>query len=53
MEEIFEARKMPKGEAVVAEISGVVRIMQSEKYADMREVRIEHAEMVNDEYVHP
>ena len=53
MEELFEARKMPKGEAVVAEISGVVRIMQSEKYADLREVRIEHAEMVHDEYVLP
>ena len=24
---------------------GVVRILQSEKYADMREIRIEHAEM--------
>jgi DNA-directed RNA polymerase subunit beta' len=53
VEEIFEARKMPKGEAVVAEISGMVHVRQSEKYADMREVRIEHAEMVHDEYVIP
>jgi DNA-directed RNA polymerase subunit beta' len=53
VEEIFEARKMPKGEAVVAEISGMVFIQQSEKYADMREVRIEHAEMVHDEYALP
>ena len=53
VEELFEARKMPKGEAVVAEISGVVRIMQSEKYADMREVHIEHAEMIHDEYALP
>ena len=53
VEEIFEARKMPKGEAVVAEIAGVVRIMQSEKYTDMREVHIEHAEMVHDEYALP
>ncbi len=53
VEELFEARKMPKGEAVVAEISGVVRVMQSEKYADMREVHIEHAEMVHDEYALP
>jgi DNA-directed RNA polymerase subunit beta' len=53
VEELFEARKMPKGEAVVAEISGVVRVMQSEKYADMREVHIEHAEMIHDEYALP
>ncbi len=53
VEEIFEARKMPKGEAVVAEIGGVIHIRQSEKYADMREVRIEHAEMVHDEYIIP
>src|SRR5688572_9270586 len=53
VEEIFEARKTPKGEAVVAEINGVVRILQSEKYADMREVHIEHAEMIHDEYAIP
>ncbi|MBE0669063.1 MAG: DNA-directed RNA polymerase subunit beta' [Anaerolineales bacterium] len=53
VEEIFEARKMPKGEAVVAEIGGVLHIRQSEKYADMREIRIEHAEMVHDEYIIP
>jgi DNA-directed RNA polymerase subunit beta' len=50
VEELFEARKQPKGEAVVAEIGGVVHIMSSEKYPDLREVRIEHAEMVHDEY---
>jgi len=53
VEEIFEARKMPKGEAIVAEIAGVLHVRQSEKYADMREVRIEHAEMVHDEYIIP
>ncbi len=50
MEELFEARKQPKGEAVVAEINGVVHILQSDKYADLREVQIEHTEMVHDEY---
>ncbi len=50
VEELFEARKQPKGEAVVAEIGGVVHIMMSEKYPDLREVQIEHAEMVHDEY---
>ena len=53
VEEIFEARKMPKGEAVVAEISGTVSILLSEKYADLREVKIEQSEMVHDEYSIP
>ncbi len=53
VEELFEARKQPKGEAVVAEISGTVRINQSEKYADLREVTIEHSELVSDEYAIP
>ena len=53
VEELFEARKQPKGEAVVAEISGVVRVVISEKYADLREVHVEHAEMVHDEYSIP
>jgi DNA-directed RNA polymerase subunit beta' len=53
VEELFEARKMPKGEAVVAEISGTVHINQSEKYADLREVIIEHSELVSDEYSLP
>jgi DNA-directed RNA polymerase subunit beta' len=50
VEELFEARKQPKGESVVAEISGTVRIVQSDKYADLREVLIQHSEMVHDEY---
>ena len=50
VEELFEARKQPKGEAVVAEINGTVRIMQSERYADLREVIVEHSELVSDTY---
>ena len=53
VEELFEARKQPKGESVVAEISGVVHILQSDKYADLREVMIQHTEMVHDEYAVP
>jgi DNA-directed RNA polymerase subunit beta' len=49
VEELFEARKTPKGEAVVAEIKGSIHIVQSEKYADMRLVHVEHSEMVSDE----
>ena len=43
----------PKGEAVVAEISGTLHVSQSEKYADLREVTIEHSELVSDEYSLP
>ncbi|PWH16130.1 MAG: DNA-directed RNA polymerase subunit beta' [Anaerolineae bacterium] len=50
VEELFEARKTPKGEAVVSEIDGVVRVIQSDKYSDLRLVRVEHAEMVSDTY---
>ena len=53
VEELFEARKQPKGEAIVAEISGTVHINQSEKYADLREITIEHSELVSDEYTIP
>ncbi|HCM96758.1 MAG TPA: DNA-directed RNA polymerase subunit beta' [Anaerolineae bacterium] len=49
VEELFEARRTPKGEAVVAEIKGTIHIIQSEKYADMRLVHVEHSEMISDE----
>jgi DNA-directed RNA polymerase subunit beta' len=50
VEELFEARRMPKGEAKVAEIAGTAHIMQSDRYSELRLVRIEHSEMVSDEY---
>jgi len=53
VEEIFEARKMPKGEAFIAEISGTLHVDQSEKYADLREVVIENSQLVSDEYSIP
>jgi DNA-directed RNA polymerase subunit beta' len=53
VEELFEARRMPKGEAKVAEIAGTTRIMQSDRYSELRLVRIEHSEMVSDEYAIP
>ena len=53
VEELFEARKTPKGEAVVAEIDGTVHIQTSEQYVDMRIVRVEHSEMVSDQYSIP
>lgn len=53
VEELFEARKAPKGEAVVAELGGKVEITQSDRYSDLRVLRIEHSEMVSDEYELP
>jgi DNA-directed RNA polymerase subunit beta' len=50
VEELFEARKTPKGEAVVAEIAGQVSVVQSDRYSDLRVVRVEHSEMVGNEY---
>jgi DNA-directed RNA polymerase subunit beta' len=41
---------MPKGEAVVSEISGIVRITQSDRYSDLRIAHVEHSEMMRDEY---
>ncbi len=53
VEELFEARRMPKGEAVVSEIAGTVKVLQSDRYSDLRLVRVEHSEMVSDEYQIP
>jgi len=50
VEELFEARRMPKGEAIISQIGGVARIIQSDRYSDQRVVRVEHSEMVSDEY---
>ncbi|MCP4140053.1 MAG: DNA-directed RNA polymerase subunit beta' [Chloroflexi bacterium] len=53
VEELFEARRAPKGEAVMTEISGKVTISQSEKYADLRLVTVSQSEMVSDRYEIP
>ncbi len=50
VEELFEARRMPKGEAIISQISGTARIIQSDRYSDQRMVRVEHSEMLSDEY---
>jgi DNA-directed RNA polymerase subunit beta' len=50
VEELFEARKTPKGEAVVSELNGAVQVVQSDRYPDLRIARVEHSEMVHDEY---
>ncbi len=50
VEELFEARKAPKGEAVLTEIAGRVSIEKSDRYSDMRVVRVTHSEMISDAY---
>jgi DNA-directed RNA polymerase subunit beta' len=50
VEELFEARRAPKGEAVITRISGIAKIIQSDRFSDQRVVRVEHSEMVSDEY---
>ena len=50
VEELFEARKTPKGEAVVTEIPGTVYVEQSDRYSELRIARVESSEMINDEY---
>ncbi len=50
VEELFEARKTPKGEAVVTEIAGVAYVEQSDRYSDLRVVRVENSEMIAEEY---
>ena len=50
VEELFEARRTPKGEAVVTEIGGVVAVEQSDRYSDLRIAHVEHSEMISDQY---
>lgn len=50
VEELFEARRTPKGEAVISRIAGVAKIMQSDRYIEQRVVRVDHSEMIGDEY---
>ena len=50
VEELFEARVMPKGEAVISRIKGVVHLVQSQKNPEQRMVRVDHSEMTSDTY---
>ena len=50
VEELFEARRAPKGEAVITTISGKVSIIQSDRYSEQRVVRVQHSEMLSDQY---
>jgi DNA-directed RNA polymerase subunit beta' len=50
VEELFEARKAPKGEAVVSEIAGRAEVDQSDRYTDLRVVRVSYSEMAENEH---
>ncbi|MFH1445891.1 MAG: DNA-directed RNA polymerase subunit beta', partial [Chloroflexota bacterium] len=50
VEELFEARRTPKGEAIVSRISGTAHVIDSEKFAEQRLIRVEQSEMVSDVY---
>jgi DNA-directed RNA polymerase subunit beta' len=53
VEELFEARKKPKGEAEITEIDGVVEVIRSEKPGGPRVVRVVDRVMIRDEYEVP
>ena len=53
VEELFESRKKPKGEAVITEIDGVVEIVRSEKAGGPLFVKVIDAATMHDEYEVP
>ena len=53
VEELFEARKMPKGEAVMTPITGTVTIIPPDSSNELNRVKIEHSELISDEYAIP
>jgi DNA-directed RNA polymerase subunit beta' len=53
VEELFEARRTPKGEAIMATISGTATIIPSDSSNELNRVKVEHSELVQDEYAIP
>jgi DNA-directed RNA polymerase subunit beta' len=53
VEELFEARKTPKGEAIIAPITGKVAIISSNNASDQNSIRITYSELIRDEYTVP
>jgi DNA-directed RNA polymerase subunit beta' len=47
VEELFEARRMPKGEAKIVSISGTAHISQNEKMPDLRIVHVESSSLMS------
>ena len=53
VEELFESRKKPKGEAIITEIDGVVEIVRSDKPKSPRLVKVVDSALMRDEYEVP
>ena len=53
VEELFEARKKPKGEAVTSEIEGTVRVIASDSPGGQRVVQVVDSQLLRDEYTIP
>ncbi len=53
VEELFEARKKPKGEALIAEIDGTVSVEQPDVPDGQRIVGIMNSQLIRDEYAVP
>ncbi len=50
VEELFEARKKPKGEAITAEIAGTIKIIHGVHAEGQRVVQVMNSELIQDEY---
>jgi len=53
VEELFEARRMPKGEAIMATITGTASVISGDSSNELNRVKVEHSELVQDEYAIP
>jgi len=53
VEELFEARKTPKGEAEISPIKGTVKIIPSERGHDFHKIQVVNSELVTEEYSIP
>lgn len=53
VEELFEARRTPKGEAEIAPIKGEVRIISSDRSQDFHRIQIVNSELASEEYTIP
>jgi DNA-directed RNA polymerase subunit beta' len=50
VEELFEARKKPRGEAITAEIAGTIKIIHGVHAEGQRVVQVMNSELIQDEY---
>ena len=53
VEELFEARKMPKGEAEISPIKGIVKISPADRGHDFHRIQVMNSELATEEYTIP